>query len=170
MDSCASHPGAGRPRGPLVLGPSHPGQLVDPAGPQARVPIMPESWSPPWAIGPKRDSPRRAGGNCGNSDMVPSCPGQLVDTAGPWHSPESPGRAPRTRGPPGMDQVAPESWSKPRAIRPEYVSPGTAGRNREPLDMGPSGPREWSTTQSLGPGQESPGTAGRPQGPSDTTA
>ena len=51
--------------GPLYPGLSHPGQLVEPAGPRTLF-----------------ESCGRAGRNCRPSDMGPSDPGQLVNTAG----------------------------------------------------------------------------------------
>ena len=42
---------AGRHRGPLDRGPSHPPELVDPAGYRSRVRVTRESWSTPRALG-----------------------------------------------------------------------------------------------------------------------
>ena len=43
---------AGQHRGPSDTSPSHPGELIDPAGPRTCSRVARESWSTPQALGP----------------------------------------------------------------------------------------------------------------------
>ena len=80
-----------RRRGPSYLGPTRPGQLVDPGGNSDHARVASEGSSTPRAL-----------------RTVPSPPGQMVDTAGPrtraridhgtWSTPRAPGHGPDCPG------------------------------------------------------------------------
>ena len=116
---------ASQHRGPRYTGPSHPGGLVDPAGPRPdpetpgrtgrpRGTTDPSDsrWSFPQALEHGPRSPGTSGRACRPSGMGPSLLGVLVD-------PEGPGTRAR---------VSRESSSIPRALGHRPEAPGTFGR------------------------------------------
>ena len=70
------------------------------------------------ALGHVRESPGRAGRNCGPSDTGRNPLEQLVDTAGPQ----------------SLVQDAKDSWSTSQALGPWPLSPGTTGLPRGSSD------------------------------------
>ena len=166
-----SHGTSGRACWTSTMGPSLPGQLldperhcmpsepstsppgvrVDPAGPRTLVKVARVSWSTHWSLGHGSEWPRRSGKP----------------------------RGPRTRA-----QDARDSWSTLRDLGPERESSRTAGRHRGSSETGPSRPVQlvdsaghWSlahvaqefgsTLRALEPWPESPGSAGPPPRTSD---
>ena len=153
------------PMGPQTMA-SHLGQVVNPVGTWTVAQVAQDSWSTPWDLGPRPESPGTTGRHHRPSFTGPRLPGQLDDTVGTWstlralgHGPESPRTAGRPRGPsePGpcrqghlvdpagtqtLALVARDSCSTPRAIGPNRESPGRAGRPRRHSDPGPSRPEE----------------------------
>ena len=70
---------AGQPHISSDLGPSWPGNLVDPTAPHTRVRVGRYSWSTPLQLGPKTESAGIAGRLHRSLDPSPNRPGQLVD-------------------------------------------------------------------------------------------
>ena len=139
--------------GPSDLGQSHPGHLVDPAGPRARAQVTLGSWL-----------------NRRTSGSHPSHPGQLVDSVGPriWARISREGWS--------NTQVAQDSRWTPWALGPKHDSPGNAGPRCGHLYLVPRHAGQlvditcpqtmarvtrdsWSKLQTKGPGQELPGRA-----------
>ena len=115
---------AGQHCGPSDQGPSHPGQEVDPAGPQPRGRVVQDSCSTPRAHQQRPDSPGSAGRHCGPSDGGQGHKGLLVDTTGTWT----------------LARVTWDSWSTLKALGQGPESPGRAGRLCGHLDMVPNRP------------------------------
>ena len=128
------------------MGPSHPGDLVDPVGPRNRARVSKTSGR---TRGPSDTSPSRPGllidpagtltktritGKTGRprgiSGTGPSPPGQPFEPTGPWNrtqvsqDSQSTPRTPRART---QVRVTQESWSTLRVFQPWPISPGTAG-------------------------------------------
>ena len=133
---------ASQHRGPRYTGPSHPGGLVDPAGPR-----------------PDPETPGRTGRPRGPTDPSASRSGELVVPAGTgtrpqvardiWsslqairHGPESPGRAGRLRGAGTRARVSWVSWSKMWDYGPNPESPETACQPHRPSNPSESRPGE----------------------------
>ena len=102
---------AGQPRGPSEPARSHPGELVNSAGPWAWARVSQESWWTPWALGPGPDSPKPSDQPHWHSVTSASRPGLLVHPTGN-----------RTQ-----TWVARDSCSNPHAFRHGPESPGTTG-------------------------------------------
>ena len=176
---------AGRPCGPLHMGPSHPGLLVDPAVPWTKARVVRFSWLTPQAPGPGPESPVKNVQHRGPSDLCPSLPGKLVYSAGP----RSCARVFRGAG-------RPHRPSNPSVIRPgQLVDPGglwtwarsargscstlqdlelvpesleTAGRLCGPRTLAFVARDSWSTLPAVGLEPDSPRRTGGPPGHSDT--
>ena len=138
---------AGRPRGPSGSGPIHPGQLVDPVGPQTRSHVPREFWSNPRDLGPEPKLSRTAGlstslrilarvawDSCmnprahGNGRNTYGTAGQPRGNSNP--GPKCPGHLVNPAVPRTWVRVACDHWSTPQALVHGPASPGTAGRHR----------------------------------------
>ena len=154
-----------------------------------------ERWSKPRAIRPEAEPPGSAGRQRGPSEQGPSRTGLLVDTGNhrntlrnvreTWSTPRSLGPWPMSArtavgpaGPRAQARGTWDSWSMPRALRPELESPGRAGQLLRPSDpslrhpgqlVDTADPRtwervvrdSWSTPRPLEPGPRSPETFGQ---------
>ena len=160
------------------MGPSHAGELVDPAGSRTRARVARGYWSTPRALGLKCESPGISGRLHGSSDLFPSARDS-------WSSPQVLGH--KRKWPGTADR--PRMTSDPRASGPvllvESEGPraqarvsqatgrlhGLSDTSQSPpgLLVNPGGPQTQaqvareccSTPRALGHSPESPRKAGR---------
>ena len=170
---------AGRPRGPSEQGRSHPGQLVEPAGPQARITLC-NLVNPAgtWTQANRADDciepmsgPGRIVQMTGRTREL-SVPGpRALDSRstprslGSW--PWSPGTAGRTCGTSKLAQIRPRLLVVPaaplaqaRVARDSCTTPGHSGTFRVVWDS-------WWTPRAVPHGPEMPRKAGRHRRPSN---
>ena len=148
-DPCAGRPGQLFDTRALGYGPSHPGQLVDSAGPR-EWPRVPKG-----QLGDTTGTRSRAGVSWGSSSTPRAClRTQARVSRDSWWTPRALGQ--------GLDSHGTVS----RPLRPSDPGPRPPG---QPVD--PAGARSladvardiWSPPRALGHGPGSPGTAGQPQ-------
>ena len=161
------------------MGPSRPGQLVDPAGTRTWARVERHIWSLPWANGPKPEMPGTSVRHREASGMGSSRLRQLVTPRALVTGPKTPGNTDRTRGLSDASSSRPRQLFKTRAFGHGPESPGSAGGPCGPSGTGLRRPgslvdtactqtrsritwNSWSTPWDLGPRPNTPGTASRP--------